>query len=97
MCQRQRPQTQAPTFDHHQKSIMDIQLKNQPLDLTFAPQNNVVYTGLMTGEVKAFSFEDDGQHSETFSIRPTKRSCRGLALDSGGTRLFTVSKDKTLQ
>ncbi|KAF9516040.1 hypothetical protein BS47DRAFT_1315693 [Hydnum rufescens UP504] len=79
----------------------DIPLKNQPFDLTFHPSQPIVYVGLLTGEVKAYSYsadlpETDFTHSELFSTRPTKRSCRGLATSVSGDRLYTVTKDKTM-
>ncbi|KIJ25297.1 hypothetical protein M422DRAFT_96454, partial [Sphaerobolus stellatus SS14] len=75
----------------------DIPLGNHVFDLEFHPKTNHVYTGLLTGDIKAFSYDnDDGSCIPTFSLRPTKRSCRGLAVDLSGSHLWSVSKDKTI-
>ncbi|KAG8906967.1 WD repeat-containing protein jip5 [Tulasnella sp. 403] len=74
----------------------DIALKSQCFDLAFSPTQDHLYAGLLTGEVTAFAYDDSGSCTELFSVRPTKRSCRGVAVDADGRRLFTVSKAKTL-
>lgn len=75
----------------------DIPLRSNPFDLTFSPINDQVYVGLLTGEIKGFSYDAEGAHSELFSIRPSKQSCRGVAIDEDGRRLFCVSKDKSIR
>lgn len=75
----------------------DIRLKNQCFDLVFSPVHDQVYVGLLTGEVKGFTYDADGEAARAFTLRPTKRSCRGLAINDAGSRLYSVSKDKSLQ
>lgn len=70
---------------------------SQIFDLAFHPTSDVVYTGLLNGKVKAFSYDDQGAHSVAFELRISKRSCRGLALSPDGTSLYAVGKNKTLQ
>lgn len=75
----------------------DIPLGNHVFDLEFHPKTDHVYAGLLTGEIKAFAYQyDDGTCQPTFSLRPTKRSCRGLACDLSGDRIWSVSKDKAI-
>ncbi|KLO12503.1 WD40 repeat-like protein [Schizopora paradoxa] len=68
----------------------------QVFDLVFHPTENTVFLGLLTGEVKAFKYDDQGSASETFSLQPSKKSCRGLALSDGGSKLHVVGKAKSL-
>lgn len=68
----------------------------QVFDLAFHPSEQNVFVGLLTGEVKAFRYDDEGQHEEKFNIRPSKRSCRGLELNGDGSQLFAVGKAKAL-
>lgn len=75
----------------------DIPVGSQIFDLIFHPNASVVYTGLLTGEVKAFSYDEQGQHQEQFALKPSKRSCRGLAISSDGSQLWAVGKGKSLQ
>ena len=58
----------------------DIRLRNQPFDLTFHPSQPIVYSSLLTGEVKAFQYdEQSGEASSSWSLRPTKRAARCIA------------------
>ncbi|GJJ14600.1 WD repeat-containing protein jip5 [Clathrus columnatus] len=74
----------------------DTSLGNQIFDLDFHPKEDYVYTGLLTGEIKALKYDTDGSCQHMFNIRPTKRSCRGLAIDTFGKSLWAISKDKTI-
>jgi WD40 repeat protein len=74
-----------------------IPVGSQIFDLAFHPSSNVVYTGLLNGKVKAFTYDDQGAHSEAFSLRISKRSCRGLALSPNGSSLYAVGMNRTLQ
>lgn len=81
--------------------MAEIPLTNQAFDLAFHPSAPILYVGLLTGEVKAFSYsadkpEDEFAYDEKFSIRPTKRTARGLATNEAGDRLYSVTKDKSL-
>lgn len=75
----------------------DIAVGNQVFDVAFHPREDVVLAGLLTGEIKAFAYTDDGAHEAKWDLRPTKRSCRGLAFDYAGERVYAVSKDRTVQ
>ena len=50
------------------------------------------------GEIRSHVYlSHDGTTHWAWSIRPTKCTCRGLALNDTGDRLYSVSKDKNLQ
>ncbi|CDZ96495.1 WD40 repeat protein [Phaffia rhodozyma] len=78
----------------------DIHLKNQVFDLVFHPKHNTLYTALLTGEIKAFNYTlgepDEITYEKAFSVRPTRKSCRSLALDFEGDLLYSVGKEKAL-
>jgi hypothetical protein len=74
-----------------------IPVGSQIFDLAFHPTSNVVYTGLLNGKVKAFTYDDQGTHSAALSLRISKRSCRGLALSPDGSSLYAVGKTRSLQ
>jgi hypothetical protein len=69
----------------------------QIFDVVFHPTLSIVYTGLLDGCVKAFAYNDQGNHKPLFSLQPSKRSCRGLSLDQDGSHLFAVGKGKALR
>ncbi|KDR74908.1 hypothetical protein GALMADRAFT_249827, partial [Galerina marginata CBS 339.88] len=74
----------------------EIPVGAQIFDVVFHPTFSTVYTGLLTGYVKAFAYDDQGGHQPTFSLRPSKSSCRGLSLDQDGSHLYAVGKGKAL-
>ncbi|KAJ1301132.1 hypothetical protein OPQ81_003544 [Rhizoctonia solani] len=74
----------------------DIDLGTQVFDLAFNPKHDIVYTGLLNGHVKAFSYDDQGACTPKFDIRPTKKTARSLTTDSDGLELYSVSKDRSI-
>ena len=74
-----------------------VPVGSQIFDLAFHPTSSVVYTGLLNGKVKAFTYDEQGVHSPAFELRISKRSCRGLALSPDGASLYAVGKNKTMQ
>lgn len=75
----------------------EIPVGAQIFDVVFHPTFSTVYTGLLTGHVRAFSYDNQGNHKSAFSIRPSKKSCRGLSLDQDGSHLYAVGKGKALR
>ena len=75
----------------------EIPVGSQIFDVVFHPTFSTVYTGLLTGYVKAFSYDHQGNHQPAFSVRPSKSSCRGLSLDQDGSHLYAVGKGKSLK
>lgn len=82
--------------------MAEIPVGNQPFDLAFHPSEPLLFVALLTGQVSAYSYshnaasEEDFSYEQKFSVRPTKRSCRGLATSLSGDRVYSVTKDKTL-
>ncbi|KAJ3511273.1 hypothetical protein NLJ89_g4189 [Agrocybe chaxingu] len=74
----------------------EIPVGAQIFDVVFHPTVSTVYTGLLTGHVKAFAYDEQGNHKALFSVRPSKSSCRGLSLDKDGKHLYAVGKAKAL-
>jgi WD40 repeat protein len=81
----------------HSLAMPVIPVDSQIFDLAFHPSSDVVYTGLLNGKVKAFTYDEQGAHSPAFDLRISKRSCRGLALSPDGSSLYAVGKNKSLQ
>lgn len=74
----------------------DIPVGTQIFDLVFHPTDSIVFTGLLTGHVKAFGYDEQGNHDSKFAVRPSKRSCRALAISDDGSRLWAAGKAKSL-
>ncbi|KAG8730073.1 WD repeat-containing protein jip5, partial [Ceratobasidium sp. 428] len=72
----------------------DLNLGTQVFDLAFSPTHDVVFTGLLTGHVKAFSYGEDGTCEPKFSVRPAKKTIRSVAVNADGLELYSVSKDR---
>jgi len=78
------------------RTMPEIPVDAQIFDLVFHPTFSTVYTGLLTGHVEAFAFDRQGNHKNTFSLRPSKRSCRGLSINEDGSKLYVAGKSKAL-
>ncbi|KAI0634224.1 WD40 repeat-like protein [Trametes polyzona] len=74
----------------------DIPVGAQIFDLAFHPNRPVVFTGLLTGHVKAFGYDEQGNHEAKFSLRPSKKSCRALALSEDGAQIWAAGKAKAI-
>ncbi|KDQ56891.1 hypothetical protein JAAARDRAFT_132232 [Jaapia argillacea MUCL 33604] len=76
----------------------DIKVRTQIFDLTFHPTLPILYTALLTGDIKAFKYDADqgSSHENLWSVRPSKRSCRGLDVSEDGGRVWGVGKGKAL-
>lgn len=68
----------------------------QIFDIAFHTSSPVVFVGLLTGEIKAFRYDEEGKSDEVFTARPSKRSCRGISTSEDGSKLFTVGKGKAM-
>ncbi|KAJ7164999.1 WD40-repeat-containing domain protein [Mycena filopes] len=73
----------------------DIPVGAQIFDLVFHPKHSTVYAALLTGHVKAFAY-DAATHQDSFSVRPSKRSCRALTINEDGSRLYAAGKAKSI-
>lgn len=87
----------TPDEKHLPPLMPEIPVGAQIFDVVFHPTHSTVYTGLLTGHVKAFSYNEQGNHTRTFSLRPSKRSCRGLTIDQDGSHVYAVGKAKALK
>lgn len=74
----------------------DIPVGSQIFDLAFHPTNATVYTGLLDGHIKSFRYDEQGQHEQAFSVKPSKRSCRSLVTNEDGSRLYAAGKAKSI-
>ena len=74
----------------------DIATESQIFDICFHPAESLVFVGLLTGGVKAFAYDEQGQSEEKFAVRLSKRTCRGLATSEDGSHLYAVGKAKAM-
>ncbi|KAH9927959.1 WD40 repeat-like protein [Epithele typhae] len=74
----------------------DIPVGAQIFDLAFHPTEPLVLTGLLTGHLKAFGYDEQGNYEEKFSIRPSKKSCRTIAMSADGARAWAGGKAKAI-
>lgn len=77
--------------------MTDVSVGAQIFDLVFHPSHSTVYTALLNGKVKAFAYDQQGRHKEVFSVKLSQKSCRGIAINEAGDKLYTVGKGKGLQ
>lgn len=75
----------------------DIPVGAQVFDLTFHPDQPLVLAGLLTGHIKSFAYDEQGNYEEKFSVRPSKKSCRTLAFSADGAQVWAAGKAKGIQ
>ncbi|KAF5373801.1 hypothetical protein D9758_000832 [Tetrapyrgos nigripes] len=73
-----------------------ISVGSQIFDLVFHPSHSTVYTALLSGKVKAIAYDQEGRSKQLFSIKISKKSCRGITANEDGSRLYVVGKGKGL-
>ncbi|RKP34269.1 WD40-repeat-containing domain protein, partial [Dimargaris cristalligena] len=81
-----------------------IELQHQPLTLEFHPEEPILATGLVTGEIYAHRVHNGsgekilrrGIASDlAFTTRPHTKPCRSLGFHPSGQYLYTASRDKS--
>ncbi|CAO3572748.1 unnamed protein product [Mortierella alpina] len=71
-----------------------LSYKSTVFDFAFHPTQDIIATGLITGHISCVRYVPGlGNNQSLWSVRPSKKSCRGLAFSHDGAGLFTVSKD----
>ncbi|KAG0213801.1 WD40-repeat-containing domain protein [Mortierella sp. GBAus27b] len=71
-----------------------LSYKSTVFDFAFHPSRDIIATGLITGHINCVKYVPGAGNNETlWSVRPSKKSCRGLAFNNDGSGLFTISKD----
>ncbi|KAF9997048.1 hypothetical protein BGZ65_007365 [Modicella reniformis] len=71
-----------------------LSYKNTVFDFAFHPSEDIIATGLISGHINCVKYvPGPGNNESLWKVRPSKKSCRGLAFNHDGSGLFTVSKD----
>ncbi|KAF9916308.1 hypothetical protein BX616_004093 [Lobosporangium transversale] len=74
-----------------------LSYKSTVFDFAFHPTENIIATALITGHINCVKYiPGAGNNESLWNVRPSKKSCRGLAFNHDGTGLFTVSKDGSI-
>lgn len=74
----------------------DIPVSSQIFDIAFDPTRPIVHSALLSGAVKSFKYDEQGNYESSFDLRPSRKSCRGLDISEDGERLWAVGKSKAL-
>ncbi|KAK0460729.1 WD40-repeat-containing domain protein [Desarmillaria tabescens] len=74
----------------------DVSVGSQVFDIVFHPTHCTAYTALLSGHVKAISYDHQGRSKESFSVSVSQRSCRGISIDGDGSSIYVVGKGKAL-
>lgn len=73
-----------------------VKLRAQPFGIDLHPSRKLLAAGLISGQVKLFSF-DASSLAESSSARPHSDACRAVRFSADGRALFTASSDCGLQ
>lgn len=74
----------------------DVSLGSQIFDIAFHPTHCTAYAALLSGKVKAISYDHQGRNKESFSVSVSQRSCRGISVNGDGSNIYVVGKGKAL-
>ncbi|KAG7445200.1 WD40 repeat-like protein [Guyanagaster necrorhizus] len=74
----------------------DVSVGSQIFDIVFHPAHCTAYAALLSGQVKAITYDHQGRNKESFSVSVSHRSCRGLSINGDGTNIYVVGKGKAL-
>ncbi|KAF8926609.1 hypothetical protein BGZ52_005391, partial [Haplosporangium bisporale] len=71
-----------------------LSYKSAVFDFAFHPTEDIIATGLITGHINCVKYVPGAENNESlWNVRPSKKSCRGVAFSHDGAGLFTISKD----
>ncbi len=88
-----------------------IKLKSQPFCLDVHPTHSLLAAGLITGQLKVYTWVPDSGHDDSqpvgpakrlcakqsWSARPHKEACRAALFSADGSSIFSTGGDCTLQ
>ncbi|KAJ8486813.1 hypothetical protein ONZ45_g14540 [Pleurotus djamor] len=74
----------------------DIALPGHPFDLVFHDSRPALFTGLVSGEVHAYAYDDSGNSSKLWSTQLFKKACRCLDIDKSGEKIWAGGKGKAI-
>ena len=73
-----------------------IQVKSQIFDCDFHPNRDILSVGEISGRTSLFSFSTEEANKTLLQFKHHKSGCRCLSFSLDGTRLYSVSKDKSI-
>lgn len=74
----------------------EIKAKTQIFDCDFHPNRDILSIGEISGRISLFSFSSKEKNKKLLQFKHHKSGCRSLSFSLDGTRLYSVSKDKSL-
>ena len=74
----------------------DVSLKSQALDLAFHPLNDTLFVALLDGQIRCYSYDENGITTLKWKVRPSKKSCRALDVRSDGLQLWSGTKSGSI-
>lgn len=74
----------------------DIPLKSQALDLSFHPFADIVFVGLLDGQIRCYTYDENGITTLKWRVRPSKKSCRALDVRHDGLQLWCGNRSGSI-
>ncbi|KIM27924.1 hypothetical protein M408DRAFT_329837 [Serendipita vermifera MAFF 305830] len=74
----------------------DTTLKTQALDLAFHPLADILFVGLLDGQIRCYSYDSSGDTTLKWKTRPSKKSCRALDVRHDGSHLWGGNKSGSI-
>jgi len=74
----------------------DIEFEDQVFDVTFHPTKEVVAVAEISGKISIYSYSEQG-NKRLFENTQHAKACRNVTFSTNGERLYSCSKDKSIQ
>ena len=74
----------------------DTPLKSQASDLAFHPHKDVLFAAFLDGQIRCYSYDDEGLTTLQWKVRPSKKSCRALDVRTDGLHLWAGTKSGSI-
>jgi len=75
----------------------EIELEDEVFDVAFHPSKNVIACGEISGKVSIYSYTTTSGNMKLLENTQHLKACRNVAFSSNGERLYSSSKDKSIQ
>ena len=79
------------------KVPQDITLEDEVFDVAFHPSKNVIACAEISGKVSLHSYSSTEENRKLFENTEHVKACRNVSFSSNGERLYSSSKDKSIQ
>ncbi|KAG2185588.1 hypothetical protein INT44_002381 [Umbelopsis vinacea] len=72
-----------------------LHFSSHVFDFALHPSAQIAAAGLITGDIECYKFGQK-ENQQQWSVKPTKKSCRGVEFSESGNHLYSISRDRSI-